>query len=154
MKHYNLNTTQRKILAGFTDLFIISYTDFTSQTTNNTAQSATLLSAMAFGDWVDQPETLLEVVTAGAGDATLTLDVGVTGALTQIISGQNGLSAAKTAYSPTSGVAPYPVPTGGKDLLVTAHPGAAEALSALSAGEWWLWMKRLTYNDRIAGVQA
>lgn len=154
MKHYNLQTTQRKILAGFTDLFIITFADFTAQTVNNTAQGVTLLTAMPFGDWVDQPETLLEVVTAGAGDVTLTLDVGVTGALTQIISGQNGLSAAKTAYSPANSVAPYPVPTGGKDLICTAHPGAAEALSALTAGEWWLWMKRLTYNDRIFGVQA
>lgn len=82
MRHYMLNTTQRKFLGGFTDLFKVDYTDFTAQTVNNTAQSATLLLAMAFGDWVDQPETILEVVTAGAGDATLTLDVGVTGALT------------------------------------------------------------------------
>lgn len=153
MKHYNLNTTQRKFLGGFSDLFIVTFADFTAQTVNNTAQGVNLLTGMAFGDFVDQPETLVEVVTAFAGDATTTLDVGVTGALTQIISGVDVKAAAKTAYAPANSVAPYPVPTGGKDLIATAHPAAGDALSALSAGEVWIWMKRLTYNDRIFGAQ-
>lgn len=65
----------------------------------------------------------------------------------------DGKAAAKTAYAPAAGVAPYMVPTGGKDLLVTAHPAAGDALSALSAGQWLIWVKRITYNDRLNGVQ-
>jgi hypothetical protein len=152
MRHYNLNTTQRKILGGFTDLFVVDYTDFAAGVANNTAAGVTL-TALAFGDYVDQPETLVEVITPFAGDASNTLDVGVTGALTQIISGQDVQAAAKTAYAPANSVAPYPTPTGGKNLIATAHPAAGDALSGLTAGQVLIWTKIIRYNDRAAGVQ-
>lgn len=156
MKHYLLNAAQKAASGGFTDLFVIGHADLT-QATDNTDQTLTL-DALEFGDLVGY-EAVIEIKTAFdaanvSADNALTVALGVTGATTQFI-GASALSAAgvgtaaKTAYATAAGGAPYPTPTGGKDILATFDITDADgALADFSAGEIWIWMKISRWAQR------
>lgn len=135
MKHYKLKQEERAGI-GFTDLFVVKKADFT-EATNNTAQSV-LLTALAVGDLV-MNNCLLEVKTNATVLTTATGDLGVTGALTQFISGKNLLAAGDEYYSVANSVAPYAT-IAAVNLLFTGHPGSSEALASMGAGEFWIWV--------------
>lgn len=155
MKHSLLNPYQRAA-TGFTDLFVVTHADLT-ETTDNTDQTLTL-DALAFGDVVGY-EALIEIVTAFdaatvSADNACTVALGVTGATTQFI-GASAIAAAGagtaayTAYATAAGGAPYPTPTGGKNILVTVDVTDADgALADYTAGELNIWMKILRRSDR------
>lgn len=146
MKHYTLRGEQRAVL-GFTDLYVVTDADLTPAT--DTTDQALVLETLAFGDVVYYT-ALIEIKTAFdaanvSADNALTVSLGVTSALTQII-GASALAAAgvgtaaKTAYAPAAGGSPYVVPTGGKDLIANFDLTDADgALADYSAGEIHIW---------------
>lgn len=149
MKNYHLKNVQSSRLGGFTDLWIIKQTAASSgdltQTTNNTQQAITL-SALAIGDIVLM-DLFMEVRTVGAGLATFTASVGVTGALTQFIAAQDML-AGNVYFAQASSVAPYATIAASKNLVVNFTPGASEALASATALELWIWAKISRLSDR------
>lgn len=144
-------TPEETAANGYTHKFVLTYADLT-ETANNTAQSVTLC-ALDFGDIVSQ-RVLVQIVTALAGTiTTVTVDVGVTSALTQFISGQNLLTtgtgvAAYTCYAPANTVTDYATPSGGKTLYATFHPDSGHALSAVTAGEIHVFAGISAVGDR------
>lgn len=148
MRHYKLSAVQTAANGGFTDLFVLTHADLTAAT--DTTDQAITLDALAFGDLVAY-HALIEIVTAFdaanvSADNALTVSLGVTGALTQII-GASALAAAgagtaaKTAYAPAAGGSPYVTPTGGKDLIANFDITDADgALADYSAGEIRIWV--------------
>lgn len=157
MKHY-LAREIAKAASGFTDLFVLTHADLT-EATDNTDQAITL-DALEFGDLVGY-QALIEIRTAFdaatvSADNALTVSLGVTGALTQII-GASALAAAgagtaaKTAYAPAAGGAAYPTPTGGKNLIANFDITDADgALVDYTAGEIWIWVNISRYSVRTA----
>lgn len=157
MRHYLLNETQ-KSATGFTDLFVLTHADLT-QATDNTDQSITL-DALEFGDLVGY-HALIEIVTAFdaanvSADNAVTVSLGVTGALTQIIgasaiAASGAGTAAKTAYATAAGGSPYVTPTGGKDLIANFDITDADgALADFSAGELRIWVNISRWSQRSA----
>jgi hypothetical protein len=134
MKAYRLKNEERAGI-GFTDLFVVTRADLTTAV-NNTPQSI-VLTALAVGDLV-MNNTLLEVKVNATVLATATGSVGVTSAVAQLVAASNLLAAGDEFYSVAAGVAPYAT-IAAVNLLFTAVPGAAEALSAMGAGEFWIW---------------
>jgi hypothetical protein len=162
MRHYKFQAAQAAANLGFTDLFIIKNTDLT-ETTDNTDQTLTL-DALEFGDLVGY-EVLLQIKTAfdpaPSADCGVTAAIGVTGATTQFLAASaffaaGAATAAKTSYATAAGGAPYVVPTGGKNLLatidITDADGALDEFTA--AGELWLWMKIMRWNESSGLFQA
>jgi len=146
MKHYLLKNEQFSRLHGFTDLVIVNSTDFT-QSANNTAQALNLNSVdLAKGDIV-YPQLLIEVRTATVGLATCTVSLGITGAVTQF-SSANDTIAGNVYFTPANSVAPYPVVATGKRVIANFVPGASEALTTATAGEYWFWLKISRLADR------
>lgn len=157
MRHVLLNAAQ-KAATGFTDVFVLTHADLT-QATDNTDQSITL-DALAFGDLVGY-HALIEIVTAFdaaavSADNALTVSLGVTSALTQII-GASALAAsgvgtvAKTAYATASGGSPYVTPTGGKDLIANFDITDADgALVDYSTGEIRIWVNISRWSQRAS----
>lgn len=132
---------------GFTHLFKVSYTDVASQTTDDTDETVTLLTLVE-GDVVF-PEVVVDVKTDFAGITACNASIGVTSAVTQLSANTSVLAAAANAFA-SSDVAPYVVPSGGKDLLVNFDPDAnTEALSDLTAGELWIWARISKKADRV-----
>lgn len=156
MKHILLQASQSAANSGYTDLFVLTHADLT-QATDNTDQSVTL-DALEFGDVVGY-NALIEIVTAldaanVSADNALTVSLGVTGALTQII-GASALAAAgvgtvaKTGYATAAGGAPYVTPTGGKDLIANFDITDADgALADYSAGEIRIWCNIHRWSKR------
>jgi len=154
MKHYKLRPPQIAAV-GFTDLFVLTHADLT-ETTDNTDQAITL-DQVEFGDYIAY-DALIEIKTAfdaASADEGLNITLGVNGALTQFI-GNSALvssgtgTAAKTAYAPAAGGAPYIVPTGGKNIQANFDITDADGdLEDHSAGEVWIWMniRRLIERD-------
>jgi hypothetical protein len=155
MKHY-LSREIQKSATGFTDLFVLTHADLTAAV--DATDQAIILDALEFGDLVGY-NALIEIVTAFdasavSADNAVTVSLGVTGALTQII-GASAISAAgagtaaKTAYSTAAGGAPYPVPTGGKDLIANFDITDADgALVDFSVGELWIWVNISRWASR------
>lgn len=155
-RHYKLSAEQFAANGGFTDLFILTHADLT-QAADNTDQAITL-DALAFGDVVGY-HALIEIVTAFdaaavSADNALTVSLGVTGALTQII-GASALAAAgagtaaKTGYGTAAGGAAYVTPTGGKDLIANFDITDADgALVDYSAGEIRIWVNISRWSQR------
>lgn len=156
-RHYLLSAAQ-KAATGFTDLFVLTHADLTTAT-DNTDQTITL-DSLEFGDKVGY-EALIEIVTAFdaanvSADNAMTVSVGVTGAVTQII-GASALAAsgtgtaAKTGYATAAGGSPYYTPTGGKDLLATFDITDADgAVADYSAGEIRIWLNISRWSQRAA----
>jgi hypothetical protein len=154
-RHY-LCTAAQKAATGFTDLFVLTHADLTQATDD--ADQAVTLDALEFGDIVEN-RALIEIVTAFdaanvSADNAVTVSLGVTGALTQII-GTSAISAggagtaAKTAYATAAGGAAYPTPTGGKDLIANfVCVDADGALVDFSAGELAIWCTISRWADR------
>lgn len=160
MRH-TLLTAAQKAATGFTDLFVLTHADLT-EAVDNTDQAITL-DALAFGDLVGY-HALIEIVTAFdaaavSADNALTVSLGVTSALTQII-GASALAAAgvgtaaKTAYATAAGGAAYATPTGGKNLIANFDITDADgALVDYSTGEIRIWCNISRWASR-AGVDA
>lgn len=158
MKHYLLTAAQ-KAATGFTDLFVVTHADLT-EATDNTDQAITL-DALAFGDLVGY-NALIEIQTAFdaanvSADNAVTVSLGVTGALTQVI-GASAIAAAgagtaaSTSYATAAGGAPYPTPTGGKNLVANFDITDADgSLADFSAGELRIWcnISRKSQRDSI-----
>lgn len=145
MKHYNQKDVVGAGAPGnYTDLFIITYADFT-ETTDNTAQAINLL-ALTIGDEIK--DALMEVKTNTAGLTTSTVSLGVTGAVTQIIAASNTLAAGTEYYVPAGTTAKYPVTAADKYLVANGVCGAAEALADATAGEIWFWVSICRKSDR------
>lgn len=158
MKHILLTAAQSAANHGFTDLFVLTHADLTDAT-DNTDQAITL-DALDFGDVVGY-NALIEIVTAldaatVSADNALTVSLGVTGALTQVI-GASALAAAgvgtvaKTAYAPAAGGSPYVTPTGGKNLIANFDITDADgALADYTAGEIRIWCNISRWSKRNA----
>lgn len=156
MKHILLQSHQSAANNGFTDLFVLTHADLTDTTDTN--DQAITLDALEFGDVVGY-NALIEIVTAFdaanvSADNALTVSLGVTGALTQVI-GASALAAAgvgtvaKTAYSTAAGGAPYVTPTGGKNLIANFDITDADgAVADYSAGEIWIWVNISRWSKR------
>lgn len=156
-RHYLLSAAQ-KAATGFTDLFVLTHADLT-EATDNTDQSITL-DALEFGDKVGY-EALIEIVTAFdannvSADNAVTVSLGVTGALTQVI-GASAISAsgtgtaAKTGYATAAGGSPYYTPTGGKNLIANFDITDADgALADFSAGELRIWANISRWQQRAS----
>ena len=159
MRH-TLLTPQQQAVLGFTDLFVVTHADLT-EATDATDQTLTL-DALAFGDKVGY-EAMIEIVTAFdaatvSADNACTVALGVTGATTQFI-GASAITAggagtaAYTAYCTAAGGAPYPTPTGGKNILLTVDITDADgSLAEYTTGEIHIWMNISRRADR-AGAQ-
>lgn len=158
MRHYKLSSEQAAANHGFTDLFVLTHADLT-EATDNTDQAITL-DALAFGDLVGY-NALIEIETAFdaanvSADNALTVSLGVTGALTQII-GASALAAAGagtaavTGYATAAGGAPYSTPTGGKNLIANFDITDADgALADYSAGEIRIWVNISRRSQRAS----
>lgn len=156
-RHVLLNAAQ-KAATGWTDVFYLSHADLT-EATDNTDQAITL-DALAFGDVVGY-NALIEIVTAFdannvSADNAVTVSLGVTGALTQIIgasaiAASGAGTAAKTGYSTAAGGAAYVTPTGGKNLIANFDITDADgALADFSAGELRIWVNISRESQRAS----
>lgn len=158
MKHILLTAAQSAANHGFTDLFVLTHADLTDTTDTN--DQAITLDALAFGDLVGY-NALIEIVTAFdaatvSADNALTVSLGVTSALTQII-GASALAAAgvgtvaKTAYTTAAAGLPYITPTGGKDLIANFDITDADgAVADYTAGEIRIWVNISRWSKRAA----
>lgn len=156
MKHI-IYTPSQRARTGYSDLFVLTHADLT-EATDNTDQAITL-DALAFGDIVKydaviQIKTALDAANVSADNA-VTVSLGVTSALTQII-GASALAAsgagtaAKTTYCAAAGGAAYPVPSGGKNLIANFDITDADgALADFSAGEIHIYVNIVRYTDLV-----
>ncbi len=156
-KHYLLNSEQRA-RTGFTDLFIVKYTDVSASIADNTAATVTL-DSLALGDVVLQ-DTLIEVRTAWAGpsDLTATASVGVTGTATAltpaltITTAGAGTAILTTDTSDNQTNAHYAASTA-IDLIATITPDADSGVDEFTAGELAIWMNISRAADRRRAVE-
>jgi len=152
MKHYRLKHEEARGL-GFTDLFKILYTDFTSSTAAAGVSADLVLTSLAVGD-VLGTGTLLEVRTNAAG---LTQADGSAGPSTggTILGASNLLAAGGEYYVPAASVAALPI-TAAANLVFTITPnsglGVEQAVNLISAGEFWLWVSIKRKADRAIQV--
>lgn len=135
MRHYNLKTLQLT-KTGFTDLFIIPYTDLVVNTT-----TAQVLTALAVGDVVLR--VLHETKTYLAGPATGTVSVGIVGSLTLFTAASDVKSAAAKYVAAVASITPYPVNTA-VNMVANEVIGAGAA----TAGEVWIWANINRVADR------
>lgn len=156
-KHYLLNSEQRA-RTGFTDLFIVKYTDVSASIADNTAATVTL-DSLALGDVVLQ-DTLIEVRTAWAGpaDLTATASVGVTGTATAltpaltITTAGAGTAITTTDTSDNQTNAHYAA-AAAIDLIATITPDADSGVDEFTAGELAIWMNISRAADRRRAVE-
>lgn len=141
LKHIPLSLNERA-MTGYTDLYIIKYTDLT-EGTDNTAQALTL-ETLAAGDIVKQ-DVLVEVQSAWNGDSALTatVSVGVTSAATALTPALTictaGTGAAATAADTSDCQTNAHYVSAGIAMLATFTPDADSALDEFTSGELRIW---------------
>lgn len=154
-KHYKLSATQSAALSGFTDVFVVKYTDL-SEGTDNTAE-AIVLDALAAGDIVKQ-EAVIKITSPWNGDAALTatVSVGVTSAATAltpaltICTAGSGAAAGVAETSDCQTNAHY-VAAAAINLLATFTPDADSALDEFTSGELRIYLTILRNATLVAG---
>jgi hypothetical protein len=160
MRHYKLRGAQSAVLAGLTDLWVITHADLTQATV--ATDEVEDLDAVEFGDIVSYDcfmQILVPFTPQPSADAGLNVTLGVNGALTQFI-GNSALmaagvaTAAKTAYVPVAAGVPYAVPTGGKTLQANFDITDADgALATFTAGELAIGMRIQRYSELFGQAQ-
>lgn len=152
MRHYLLNAAQKAANPGFTDCFVIPYTDLT-EGTDNTAESVTL-DGLVLGDVVQQ-NVLVDITAAWNGDAALTgtVSVGVVGdttALTPaltIATAGTGTAVGNGNQSASQTDAAYRASTG-VNLVAEFTPDSDSANDEYTAGEIRIYMNISRFASR------
>lgn len=155
MRHYKFTAAQAAAM-GYTDLFVIPYTDLTAAAiADNTAKSITL-DALAVGDMVKQ-DVLVQITTvwAGPSDLTGTVSVGVTSATTALtptltlITAGTG-TAVNTSNTSANQTNAHYVATAAIDMLAEFTPDADSGVDEYTAGEVRIFMNISRAASRAA----
>jgi hypothetical protein len=157
MRHYKLTAEQAAANCGFTDLYVIPYTDLTASALNdNTAKNITL-ETFAVGDVIYNRLVVVATAFAGPSDLTGTVSLGTTAdtgvegteALT-IITGGTGAAAGTNKATPTTWV---PWRPGAAAVYAVFNADADSGVDEYTAGEVRIWLQITRQSDR-ATIQA
>jgi hypothetical protein len=159
MKHYLLNEDQ-KAATGFSDLFVIPYTDaaLVAAVADNTAVAVTL-TALALGDVVKQ-DVIVEpsIGWTGPSDLTATVSVGVTGTATALtpaltITTAGAATAVSTADTSDNQTNAHYAASTAINMIATFTPDADSGIDEFTAGELKIWanISRAASRLRVEG---
>jgi len=143
MRHYELHGPQKAAAGGFTDLFVVEYTDF-DESANNTADTVNLITLEA-GD-VIFPELLVETETDWGLSSAATLDIQLS-STGDLLTGANLLTAGDPVYAVANSIGPTAI-TASETLQAELTPGDDEAVDDASAGKVLVWAKISRKADR------
>jgi hypothetical protein len=153
MNHYVLNNAQ-KAATGFTDLFVIKYTDWI-ESTNDTDEAITLIDC-GLGDFLDN-RVLVEVKTNVAGLTTcnglvsIASDGTLTTTATAVVASSNLLAAGSEYYTGAESVPHICITDTTSNVVFIADPGTNTQSTAdeATAGEIWIWLNYSRAADRL-----